>query len=558
VKKGDLNRREFLAHVRTLSLTTAAMGAIGLPTLLASESAQALQPSLGCEIGPVQGRERVRDAFEVRLEAALYERNLPLPEHPCSGSEQQYPNLTASYTKGLPHNDLGEASLDAYHALLRALSTGNPRDFEAIPLGGSMRLTNPQAALAFELQGPDSHQLAMPPAPAFHSAQQAGEMGELYWQALARDVPFSEYNRHSLTNQAAVDLMRFSDFRGPKANGQVTTDTLFRGDTAGDLIGPYVSQFLWKDIPFGASTLTQQIRVPMPERDYLVKYDECMAVQNGNVASSNILYDPTPRYIRNGRDLAEYVHRDFTYQSYLAAALILLGMRAPFDDGNPYRDSRTQQGFVTFGAAHLLHVVTLVANLVLKASWYQKWMVHRRLRPEEFAVRIHLERTRVARSPAHPDIVAVSPVVNLILEHNRAQAGVGTYLLPQAYPEGCPTHPSYPAGHAAIAGACITVLKAFFSESYVIPDPVIASEDGLALRPYTGPELTVGGELNKLAANMGMGRNFAGIHWRTDDSEGLQLGEGLAIHVLKEMSLTFHEEFAGFTLTKFDGTRITI
>jgi hypothetical protein len=29
----------------------------------------------------------------------------------------------------------------------------------------------------------------------------------------------------------------------------------------------------------------------------------------------------------------------------------------------------------------------------------------------------------------------------------------GSPLLPMAYPEGAPTHPAYPAGHAAIAGA---------------------------------------------------------------------------------------------------------
>src|SRR5438132_8173875 len=50
--------------------------------------------------------------------------------------------------------------------------------------------------------------------------------------------------------------------------------------------------------------------------------------------------------------------------------------------------------------------------------------------------------------------------------------------LPSAYPEGCPQHPSYAEGHGAIAGACVTVLKAFFNENSVIPNPVVASDDG--------------------------------------------------------------------------------
>ena len=69
-----------------------------------------------------------------------------------------------------------------------------------------------------------------------------------------------------------------------------------------------------------------------------------------------------------------------------------------------------------------------------------------------------------------------------------------------AYPEGCPTHPAYPSGHASFIGACITVLKAYFNEAFIIPNPVLASADGLSLMPYSGPVLAVGGELDKLAA----------------------------------------------------------
>ena len=75
--------------------------------------------------------------------------------------------------------------------------------------------------------------------------------------------------------------------------------------------------------------------------------------------------------------------------------------------------------------------------------------------------------------------------------------------------------------------------------------------------PYVGAPLTVGGELNKVAANIANARNFAGIHWRTDFSESLKLGEAIAIGILEEQKGTYNEE-ASFTLTKFDGTTITI
>ena len=116
----------------------------------------------------------------------------------------------------------------------------------------------------------------------------------------------------------------------------------------------------------------------------------------------------------------------------------------------------------------------------------------------------------------------------------------------------------HPAGHACFAGAGVTMLKAFFKESFIIPNPVVASDDGLTLLPYAGPPLTVGGELNKLAANIAIGRDTAGIHWRSDASEGLKLGEAVAIGILQDYRRTFNENFSGFSFTKFDGTTVII
>ena len=72
-----------------------------------------------------------------------------------------------------------------------------------------------------------------------------------------------------------------------------------------------------------------------------------------------------------------------------------------------------------------------------------------------------------------------------------------------------------------------------------------------------GPPLTVGGELNKLAANIALGRNGAGVHWRSDYTESITLGEAIAIGILEEQNLTYNEDYY-LTLTKFDGSAITI
>ncbi len=134
----------------------------------------------------------------------------------------------------------------------------------------------------------------------------------------------------------------------------------------------------------------------------------------------------------------------------------------------------------------------------------------------------------------------------------------GTYLLPMAFPEGSPMHTSYGSGHATVAGACVTILKAWFDESALIVNPVVPNRRGTALVRYEGPPLTVGGELNKLASNISQGRNIAGVHWRTDATESNILGEAVAISILRDQRATYNEPFDGFTFTKFDSTTITV
>ena len=99
-----------------------------------------------------------------------------------------------------------------------------------------------------------------------------------------------------------------------------------------------------------------------------------------------------------------------------------------------------------------------------------------------------------------------------------------------------------------MAGACATILKAAVDGSFpyhALPNSitltgpvstgastiVTASSDGLSLVPYTGADadqLTLNGEINKLASNIGLARDFAGIHWRSDYAQGLLLGEAVA------------------------------
>lgn len=532
------SRRAFLG---TVAATITALPLAVSPAALAQTSLA--EPD--AVVGPTTARKRAKKAFKIRVDAAEQQRNVPLPAHPTNGDEERYPNQIASYTKALPHDSFGEVDLAAYNALVHAMTTGEPQDFQSIPMGGVVKLGNPQSSLAFDMEGADSHHLGTPAPPAFASEEEAGEMAELYWLALTRDVAFSDYGNEPLTIAALGDLSRFSNF------SQITAANLFRGNTPGDLAGPYLSQFLWKDVPYGPMTLTQKYKTPLPGDDYMTAYEAWLAIQNGARPPALNPQDPVTRYIRNGRDMASWLRTDFTFQGFLNAALILLSFGpAALDDNNPYKASANQGAFITFGGPNILDLVARVSNSALKAAWYQKWSVHRRLRPEEFGGRVHNHKIEAKSYPIHTKLLD-SPALDLV------HAKYGTYLLPMAYPEGSPTHPAYPAGHAAIAGAGVTALKAFFKESFAIPDPVVADAEGQSLLPFDGT-LTVGGELNKLASNVALGRDTAGVHWRSDGIEGMKLGEAVTISILRDMKSCYNEDFSGFSLTKFDGTTITI
>jgi len=74
----------------------------------------------------------------------------------------------------------------------------------------------------------------------------------------------------------------------------------------------------------------------------------------------------------------------------------------------------------------------------------------------------------------------------------------------------------------------------------------------------TGASLTVGGERNNLASNIALGRDAAGVHYRSDRVEGIKVGEAIAISILRDTATLYNEVFPGFSFTKYDETPVTI
>jgi membrane-associated phospholipid phosphatase len=497
----------------------------------------------------------------VRVNAALRDAALPIAKNTSNGDESRYADKAGTYTKGLPHDAFGRVDLDAYQTFKTALNSGKAADFEKIIMGGTRTLNGPQGGLAFNLECADVVQFGqpqVPPAPPTASDQNATELLEHYWAALLRDVAFADYGSSSLVAAAATELGGQATYLGPRdGTGQVSPNLLFRGAFPGESLGPYISQFFVTPTSFGAQPLSQQQATYLPDVDYMTTFSDWLAVQNGNVTGLTSQADPQLRYIRNGRDLAAWTHVDVLYQGYLVAFLVLNTLRAPLNPGNPYIGSRTENGFGTLGGPDIAATLTEVATRALAAVWYQKWFVHLRPRPEHTGGLVHLIKT----GQGNETDAKLSDVILKSQGLQRTFDKYGTWLLPQAFPEGSPTHPSYPTGHGTVGGACITVLKFFFDGDFLIPNPQAPTADGLSLTPYAGPDagrLTVNGELNKLGHNISFGHGIhAGIHWRSDTDTSLLLGEAVALSVLRDRAKTYNEPFA-VTLTKFDGSAATI
>ncbi len=548
----------------------------------------------------MQRRRRAARRRQACIRANLLTR--PRFDQPRSGDEERFGrevNYFASFSKGLPHDEYGEVDPDAYETLLSALETEGGGDFEAIPEPGVRPLTNPEAAISYNTVGLDPNDVYGPAAPAFDGAQTAAEMVELYWQALLRDVPFREYDEPQLVADAATELSGLTGYEGP------TNHTgLFRGTVPGVRHGPYVSQFLYKDFERGVIERDQRLR-PLESTDYVLDFADWLAVQNGAVPDGGINRS-TPdepslsdagirrderRYIVTGRDLATYVGENVSQQPYLNAALILQNSEpgdespgnlaldrdtlsakegsVPMDPGLPVAPN-VPDGFVDYVRGGYQSLLGGILQAHAHAAWYHKWRVHRRPRPEELGGRVYhvVNDTTVHGQPAadrypfHDDLLGSRALERT--QRPTDEGGLGTALLPQAYPDGSPTHPSYPGGHAVTAGSCATVLKAYFDEHAEIVNPVRPDPDDPTRLTTDGTpdRLTVGGEINKLATNVAYARSWAGIHYRSDTTAGLRIGERVATAVLRDRLRQRPQAAYGspgsFTFTTFDGVRVTV
>lgn len=542
-------------------------------------------------------------------------------------------DFAGNFAKGLEHAPLSGGGLvnpDAYRTFANRLNAvaGNAR---ALPIGDETALealdelgrpeqdgarrpyTNALSGVGALTNTLDSLAITIPPAPEFDGPLMAGEMAELYWMAKVRDLAFSDWSGNGDIQDAIGHLDALNASAGftehhpstdrvtPGWSPTVDVTTLFRGSAYGVNKGPYLSQFLQRSFRFGTLVVDQLYRATSPNRDFMTNEADWLAVQrlgsaDGAPPPGPTAYEqpgPLLRPINTLRDLAHYVHFDALHEAYFNAALILIDLKAPLNPANPYvrpvgtppraRNLFSQEGFGTFGGPSALVILSEVATRALKAVWHQKWFVHRRLRPEAMGGRIHAANAYGFKGLVHASLLADAGggTPGAAFQAIAAAAQNGTHLLPMAFAEGSPMHPAYGAGHATVAGACVTILKALFEpeaplqplfaargspgDSRVDTIPGLAVTDTAgAFQAYTGTDrdtLTIEDEVNKLAANIAIGRNAAGVHYRSDYAKSLALGEAIAVGLLQELALQVVESEPGlpvWALPTFAGHWITI
>ncbi len=450
-------------------------------------------------------------------------------------------------------------------------------------------------------------------------------------QKLTASGLFSLHDRQPTNRRLAARLLDPDDYDVDEPISQslpgISKTTLFRGSGPGAKKGHFVSQFMLAGnkvegnedvradprdgyIKYGNQFIDQRGLVFTESIDHMINWQHWLDVQNGaDLGSANPL--KTQRFISTPRDLATYVRFDALYQAYLNACLIMLGTQ--FNSSNqkgfqvqpgfPEQGGSARTGFASFGGPHILSLVTEVATRCLKAARRQKFNYHRRGRPERIGGLLSLAAGNPAalgtksKNALSGMLSHLSEILPLVAQHNKSRISTApaelllhkqvnwlagkcdhnNFLLPMAFAEGSPMHPAYAAGHATVAGGCVTMLKAFFRTLDDNHKPLLWSTTGLdefvpddsrtELTDYQSTDQpTIEGELNKLAANISIGRNMAGVHYYSDYYDSLRMGERIAVGILMEQLLTFENlaasshppEKVEIVFRSFDGDVITL
>lgn len=522
--------------------------------------------------------DRQTKAFAIVSQAAVSQFNyqnvggkkFDLREYTVDG-KTYYPWL---FSKTLKHDDNGLTTVEDLNRLIRiSLEKGSLESINDLLMSQDPNKTRKIEGVAtgnsFWIRGSDV-QLYNTSNDFFpvDSLKHACEMIEVYENALLRDVAFNDFSIQDVNVTRALNSLNkyneLSSYTGPvNSEKKITGQELFRGNGKDELAGPYISQYLVLPYSYNGINIDQKYRV---ENDVPATIDHTnyLNIQRGIVGGPPN-FSGDSKYAYSPRVLGSIVHNDPLYWAYYNACLISKQNGIKLDyEGNDVTSAWTDQGF-----PDLLESIAEISLGALRSAWNSKYNITLRLRPEAMAQRVDCIKKEMfvgdVFDTIKDNLVHGEDTLAEVFSRNN------NYLLLMMYPEGSPTHPSCPAGHAVVSGACTTVMKAFLkthdSDNIPLnwPSEAKHSINGNDLVTYINDDkniMTIVGEINKLASNMALGRDIGGVHYRSDGVEGIFLGEKFAIKYLqiklKEYIGLYNGMISSFKLEKFNGEFIEI
>ena len=332
--------------------------------------------------------------------------------------QPRFTDFSGSYSKALLHDGLGVPNAASWLSLKNALTTGELlrlRQHHRVgrPAGGpTPSLNGPQGALAFDLEGLDSHATVIPPAPRVASAQTAAEAGRALLGCSAGRravyrilVEFPGGAGRGGHEQSVVPQKQSANNQFPFP---VTTRRIC---SAGSSFLATVTSRAVRLAVYGLSR-PSSARQPLSQQ-----YQTFLPVGGGGsefmTSVERVPTDPKrwrlgppiglsiPHSVSSG--MVETSPRiptsDVLYQAYFVAFLVLAGMGAPPNPGNPYIGSRTEKAFGTLGGPDAAGTVAEMATRALKAAWFHKWIKDLRMRPEEYGALVQAKLTNTTPVP---------------------------------------------------------------------------------------------------------------------------------------------------------------
>lgn len=318
------------------------------------------------------------------------------------------------------------------------------------------------------------------------------DMIKLYSMSLARDVPFSEYNRNStiieickILNNSTEKIVKPSNIFGIPHNS-------------------YISQFLLQD----------KVYSYVENTDFIKNWEE---IFGSDIQES---YREYPKYITTGRDLA-FVYNNLDINKYYGIIENIL-QKMGINYNQEYKDYLSQYHIdePQFKFSNLIEKINKKCE---KIVYYMKWN-NPIICPENYSIEI--ERVRKEQG-YNPNKFTQYLLYNPILK--KVKSLQGNYLLSQASSKGCELSPPSPCFKTVLSSAFNTLLKVFYDLEKEMNVLIVTNGELFETAKVT----TVSEELNKLVRNISLAGCWSGSSFKENEYD-IKLGEKIALCIIEK------------------------